>query len=362
MKNKFRLHLLGLPHTVTNKSYSACAFTMKCWKMGKMMLERGHEVIYYGHPDSDIPCTEKVTVITDADLLKAYGNYDWRRNFFKHSADDHAHKTFNANAIVEVGKRKKPYDFLLPFWGWGVWPVCEAHNDMIVVEPGIGYPTVTPARWKVFESYAIYHAYCGMQAVGTCKQDWYEVIIPNYFDPEDFTFSKEKDDYFLFMGRIYSGKGIDVAIQVTEKLGKKLIVAGQMDGSITEFPKHVEYVGYANVEMRRILMSRATASFIPSMYLEPFCGVGVENLFSGTPIISTDWGVFSEYNKNGKTGYRCRTFKDFLEAAHNVKYINPYDCRKIAMDNYSLDAVAPQYEKYFQDVLNVYTGEGWYQL
>ena len=37
----------------------------------------------------------------------------------------------------------------------------------------------------------------------------------------------KKQDYFLFVGRIYDGKGIKIAVQVTEKIGAKLIVAGQ---------------------------------------------------------------------------------------------------------------------------------------
>jgi hypothetical protein len=31
------------------------------------------------------------------------------------------------------------------------------------------------------------------------------------------------------------------------------------------------------------------------------------------------------------------------------------------MNNFSLDVVAQKYEEYFQMVLDVYTGEGWYQ-
>ena len=67
------------------------------------------------------------------------------------------------------------------------------------------------------------HAYQGLEAVGTCKQSWYDVVIPNYFDLEDFEYAPEnKEDYFLFLGRVYSGKGIDIAVQVTEKIGAKL--------------------------------------------------------------------------------------------------------------------------------------------
>ncbi len=100
---------------------------------------------------------------------------------------------------------------------------------MICVEPGIGYAGGHWARWKIFESYAIYHAYCGLKNVGQCNQDWYEVVIPNYFDVDDFDYCDQKEDYFLYLGRVYSGKGVDVAIQATQAAGKKLVIAGQKE-------------------------------------------------------------------------------------------------------------------------------------
>jgi len=354
-----RFHILGLPHTVTSKEFNACAYTQKVYKFGKMMTERGHEVIHYGHEDSDLPCTEHVTVLTNKDFEIAYGGYDWRKNFFTYDTGDHAYQTFYANAIREVGKRKQKNDFILPFWGAGTRPICDAHPDLITVEPGIGYAGGHWARWKIFESYAIYHAYCGLSAVGTCKQDWYEAVIPNYFDPDDFEFKEQKQDYFLFLGRVYGGKGIDIAIQVTEKIGAKLIIAGQNPENRT-FPPHVEFAGYADVEKRKKLMSNAKAAFVPSQYVEPFGGVQIELLFSGTPTITTDWGSFAENNIHGVTGYRCRTFEQFEWAAKNIHNIDPKDCRQFA-ENFSLDRVAPMYEEYFQGVLDVYAGKGWYQ-
>ena len=333
----------------------------KVFKFGKMMTRRGHEVIHYGHEDSDLECTEHVTVTTNADLEKAYGSYDWRNNFFTFNTQDHAYQTFYKNAIEEVGKRKQKNDFILPFWGSGTRPICDAHPDLIVVEPGIGYAGGHWANWKVFESYAIMHAYQGLESVGTCKQSWYDVVIPNYFDLDEFEYApEEKEDYFLFMGRIYSGKGIDIAIQVTEKIGAKLVVAGQNAENRT-FPPHVEFVGYADVEKRKRLMSRAKASFVASTYLEPFGGVQVENLISGTPTITTDWGAFVENNVEGVTGYRCRTFADFVNAAKNIHNIDPGVCRAYG-EQFSLENIAPRYEKFFQDILNVYQGKGWYEL
>jgi glycosyltransferase involved in cell wall biosynthesis len=353
-----RFHILGLPHTVSSKTYNACAYTQKVVKFGKMMKTRGHHIIHYGHEDSDLICDEHVTVLTNKDFEISYGSHDWRKTFFKFNTGDHAYQTFYKNAIKEIQKRKQKNDFILPFWGSGVRPICDAHKDLITVEPGIGYAGGHWARWKIFESYAIYHAYCGLQNVGTCRQDWYDVVIPNYFDLEDFDYSEEKEDYFLYLGRVYDGKGVNVAIQATEKAGVKLVIAGQKEENY-KLPDHVEYIGYADVETRKKLMSKAKASFLPSMYVEPFGGVQIENLLSGTPTITTDWGSFAENNLHGITGYRCRTMGDFIQAIKNIDDIKPINCRKWG-ENFSLEKVGEMYEKYFQDVLNVYTGKGWY--
>ena len=358
-----RFHCLGLPHTVTSDEYVACAYTQKVLKFCKMMRDRGHFIIHYGHEESQVVCDEHVTVLTNKDLEKAYGNYDWRKNFFKFDTGDHAYLTFYENAIREVGTRKQKNDFILPFWGSGVKPICDAHQDMICVEPGIGYAGGHWARWKIWESYAIFHSYMGLQAVGECKSPWYDTVIPNYFDPTDFDFETEKDDYFLFLGRVYDGKGIHIAIQVTEKIGAKLIVAGQGDlkgCGYQEVPKHVEVLGYADKKTRRKLMSKAKGAFVASLYTEPFGGVQVECLLSGTPTITTDWGAFTENNLHGITGFRCRTFAHFCWAAKNIHTINPTVCRQWGM-NYSMKHVGGMYEDFFKQVLNVYTCNGWYE-
>jgi glycosyltransferase involved in cell wall biosynthesis len=324
-----------------------------------MMTARGHTVYHYGHEESDTPCTEHVTVLSTKDWKKSYGDHDWRKHFFKFDTNDHAYQTFYKNAIVEVGKRKNQFDFILPFWGSGARPICDAHSDLITVEPGIGYAGGHWARFKVFESYAIYHAYYGLESVGTCKQDWYDVVIPNYFDPEDFHFNDKKEDYFLFLGRVYEGKGVNIAVQVTESIGAKLIIAGQnslKNMGYDKTPDHVVEYGYANVEDRKKLMSNAKGAFVASLYNEPFGGVQVECLFSGTPTITTDWGSFTENNVNGLTGYRCRTFEEFEIAAKKIIKgdIKPENCRNFAAERFSLDVVAEKYENYFENIMDIY--------
>lgn len=358
----FRFHILGVPHTVSSTKYNACAFTQKVVKFGKMMTERGHTVIHYGHEDSDIICSEHVTVITQKDFENVYGNSDWKTSFFKYNVQDEAYKIFFENTIKEIHARKKPFDFLLAFWGSGVKPICDAHNDMIVVEPGIGYAGGHWARWKIWESYAIYHASCGLESVAKCKQDNYSVVIPNYFDPKDFDYCDIKENYFLYLGRVYNGKGVNIAIDACIRANVKLIIAGQKEIGY-EIPKHenIEFIGYADINKRKELMKKAKASFLPSQYLEPFGGVQIENLLSGTPTITSDWGCFAENNIHGFTGYRCRTMGDYIDAIYECKKgsIKSENCRKFG-ENFLFEKVAPRYEKYFKDVMDVYTGKGWY--
>jgi glycosyltransferase involved in cell wall biosynthesis len=365
MKKSFRIHVLGLPHTITNEDFVACAYTQKAWKFCKMMAGRGHTIYHYGHEDSDTMADEDVTVITNEVWEEVYGTHDYKSKWFKYDMNDKAYQTFYRNAIREIDKRKQPGDIILPFWGAGVRPICDAHPDLLTIEPGIGYAGGHWAPYKIFESYAIYHAYCGLRNVGTCAQSNYDIVIPNYFDLDQFEYQEEKEDYFLFLGRVYTGKGVHIAQQVCEAAGVKLKVAGQLDPSYEnyEWPDHVEFVGYAGVEERKKLMKNAKGSFLASQYLEPFGGVQIENLLAGTPTISSDWGAFTENNIEGVTGYRCRTFEDYVRAVKNIQEgkIKPAECRKHG-EKFSLEAIAPMYEDFFRKVSDIQTGRGWYEI
>jgi len=89
--------------------------------------------------------------------------------------------------------------------------------------------------------------------------------------------------------------------------------------------------------------------------------VSTEALMCGTPVICTDWGAFTETIPQGRVGYRCRTFDDFIWAVNNVEKIDPAECRKYAVSNFSIDRVAKSYKEYFikvQDQLQ--TNKRWY--
>ena len=348
----YRFHVLGVPHTASNREWLSCAYTQKVVKLCAMLKKLGHTVIHYGNEASQVECDEQVPVIRREDLRSPAEYLDYDIN-------GPVYKRFHRIAVAEIEKRKQPRDFLLCMWGAGHYETAKEHLDMILVEPGIGYAGGHFAQFKVFESYSLMHAYYGLDAVATCdKMTWYDVVIPNYFDVDDFTFSKEKGDYFLFLGRVYLGKGIHVAREIVEAVGTRLLVAGP--GEVDKPSDHVIHVGMVDTEQRRALLLSAKALIAPSMFLEPFCGTVTEAHLSGTPTITPDWGAFAENNLHGITGYRCRTFEHFTWAAQNIGTIDPAACRTWG-ENFSMTRVAQMYDEYFWSVMNIFTGKGWYE-
>lgn len=370
-----RFHVLGLFHTITSKEMLSCAFTQKVVKFIEMMQCKPEEIeikkrmttydfinhktihymIHYGHEKSEVNVDEHVTVVSDQVWKKCYGDYDWKKDFFKHSQNDITHKVFNDNTIIEMKRRVYPGDIVLCFWGLGHIEIMQAFKDVcICVEPGIGYPPASScnAEYKVFESYAIMHNYYGI--VKTIHPPWHDCVIPNYFNPDDFEFKERKENYILFLSRIVVHKGLGIVIELAKIMGFRLLIAGQgsleKDLGVKDLPCNIEYVGFADLQKRKKLMANAKALILPTLYAEPFGGVTMEAMLSGTPVITCDWGVFTETVIHGVTGFRCRTLEQYMWAIDNIHEILPKNCRDWAM-NYCLEKIRPMYEEFFDMLL-----------
>jgi len=329
-----------------------------------MLRSLDHEVIFYGGEGSEVDAHEFVQVISAGERSACYGDYDMAREFFRHDRSDAALELFNANTIQAIRQRQQPGDFLLCSMGNYHQPVAQAMYSfpLFVVEPGVGYEGVF-AQFRAFESYAWMHYIYGR--MGQLDGNWYDAVIPNYFDPVEFPLQTRKDDYALFIGRIIRRKGLDVAVQVTRALGLRLVVAGQgslksVDESLDIDDPHVELVGSVGPQARAKLLGHARVVFAPTYYIEPFGGVAVEAQLCGTPVITTDWGAFSETVVHGVTGYRCRTFDDFVWATQHVDELDPLDCRAYAAANYSLERVQCMFEEYFARIADL-ARQGWYE-
>lgn len=351
-----RFHLLSLPHTQVTDEFSACAFTMKVRFFAKMMMDLGHEVFLYAGDQNQAQCTEHIPCITEEQRL----DHCQGRHFIEAVWDSSTKgwTTFNNNAIAEISKRIQPKDFICVIGGIANIPVASAFPNHMVVEFGIGYGG-TFAKYRVWESYAWMHTQYGSATLGNpnaADGKWFDAVIPGYFEVDRFPYSEKKKDYYLFIGRLTDRKGYQIAADVCKHLGKRLIVAGQGTP-----PEYGEYVGVVGPEERGKLMKNAIATFVPTIYIEPFGNVAVESQACGTPVIATDWGAMTETVIEGVTGYHCRTFKEFCDAAEKVKSLSPKVCRDHARKNYSLEVIGLKYQTYFERLLTLWD-DGWYQI
>lgn len=350
-----RFHLLGLANVPTRSEFVTDGFSIFIIKLAKMLKAMKHTVIFYGGEGSQVECDEFVQCVSSADHLRVYGDYDWQHDFYKGSGGDEIHQIFNANAIREINQRKELHDFLLCEGGDFHRPIADG-TDLMAVEPGVGYIGVF-SKYRVFQSYAWMHYIYGLRK--EWDGSWQDAVIPNFFEPSEFPFQPIKEDYFLFVGRHTPRKGIEVAVQVTREIGAKLIVTGQGRWDFSNEP-HVESRGVVSDAERNDLMGRARAVIMPTYYIEPFGNVAIEAMLCGTPVLTTDWGAFPETIRDGVTGFRCRTFQEFIDAAGKSREIDPAQCRQWAADNFSTESAMPKYQRYFNQ-LDALWGDGWYQ-
>lgn len=372
-------HLLGLAHLPVSEKYMACAFTQKIVKMAKMLLNLGHTVYLYGAEGSDAPCTEFIQTHSLKDIRDAWGSgdnrfdigYDWKNNEFRHDFNKPRTKTtmkYYKNAIKEINKRKEDDHYLMITQGVYQKPIDDGVGLYLTIEPGIGYRG-SYAKFRAFESaYLQNFTYGSEHPRKSINGNYYDRVIPNYYDLKDFPEDKiahEKEDYFVYVGRQIARKGIDTAIKTCDAIGAKLKIAGQ--GKYPTKSPNVEFVGYVDAQQRFDLMTKAKAVFVPTIYLEAFGGVAVEAMLSGTPIITTNFGVFPEYNRDAVTGFNCNTLADFVEATREVGWLEPVMIREYAEDNFSIEVVSEQFEKWFDDLYALYEStisnkRGWHRL
>lgn len=352
-----RFHLVSLPHTNTTDAFSACAFTEKVRKFAIMMTALNHEVYLYAGASNSAPCIEHVPCISEEGRLAACNGLHYTQASFDPSKP---HWTqFNKACIAEISKRIQPKDFICVIGGRANKAIADAFPGSMTVEFGIGYGG-TFSKYRIWESYAWMHTCYGAARPhdpNSVDGVWFDAVIPGYFEIDRFPYCHDKDDFFLYVGRLTERKGIRIAEEVCKRLDKRLVIAGAGEYK----PVYGDFIGMINPEQRGELMSRARAVFVPTIYIEPFGNVAVEAQGCGTPVICTDWGAMTETVVHGVTGFRCRTFQEFIDATLLVQALDPRAIRDHARDNYGLEAIAEKYDRHFKRLLTLWD-DGWYHL
>jgi glycosyltransferase involved in cell wall biosynthesis len=311
-----------------------------------------------------VPGAELVPCLSNKRRIEIFGADDPNRlpAWPKHEQS----AEFNQNVIAALRDRLLPRDIILLSAGWTHKPVCDAFPEHIRCEPGVGYEGILTG-FCAFESAAWRNHVYGLKEIRDGR--WFDTVIPNFFDPDDFTQDRNgSGDYLLFLGRIIARKGPHIASQIAEAAGVPLVVAGaggkQVGKNIVANEvtmKNAQYVGPVNIEQRAKLLAGARCLIVPTTYIEPFGGVAVEAMMCGTPVVASDFGAFTETVENGVSGYRFNTLAEGVEAVNECKDLDRDGVKQYAMNNYSLEAVGPKFITWFNRLESLWQ-KGWYQI
>ncbi|MYB92954.1 hypothetical protein F4054_23810 [Candidatus Poribacteria bacterium] len=378
LRERHHLHILMMPYGHRN-IIPTCAFDQRVHRSADMWADIGYNVTTYGHKDVVVSCNEHVPITDDAILEQTYGQCDY--NFVPdHSINDATFKTFADNAVPALRKRVKKNDLVLAFYGQGHKVICDSISDLPchIVEPSIGYPDPF-SKNRVYQSIGYMHNVRGqatyayrLQQAFPDKFDeinitpwnvesentplWNDTVIPNFYNPDLYidpeVSDNDREEWLCFIGRIHPCKGLQIVFDMVEAADIPIKVAGPGDINRLGFPvpKQVEYLGIADNELRRYLLTRAKALVVPSLYLEPFLGIHVERLFPACPLITVDFGAPMEYCLDSVTGFRCMNMDDFMYALRNLDQIDKEACRKEALQ-FTVKRAAISYHEYFNRIL-----------
>ncbi|MEO6053960.1 MAG: glycosyltransferase [Chthoniobacterales bacterium] len=193
--------------------------------------------------------------------------------------------------------------------------------------------------------------------------EWH--AIPNFVEPALCAFGAtvEKDAPLVFLSRIESIKGVDLAIRIARRAGRRLILAGNhsVTGPEGDYWKQkvepeighggIEHVGEVNDVTKGPLLAAAAALLVPIQWDEPFGIVFAEALAAGTPVISCPRGALPEIVENGKHGFLINNEDEGVEACTKIGEISRADCRARVEEKFSLSVVSAQYTKLYESLL-----------
>lgn len=148
------------------------------------------------------------------------------------------------------------------------------------------------------------------------------IVINPPVNINNFEISREKDEYFLIVGRFMAYKRFDIVIKAFNKLGLPLKIIGR-GPELKRLKKiagsNIEFLGRVSDEELKKHFSRCQAFIFPQE--EDFGLTAIEAMASGTPLIAYRGGDIPEHMEEGKTGlfFEKQTPEDIISAVKKFK-------------------------------------------
>ncbi|MFO7531185.1 MAG: glycosyltransferase family 4 protein [Candidatus Limnocylindrales bacterium] len=212
----------------------------------------------------------------------------------------------------------------------------------------------------VYEKYNGRTFYVAISAADRHERLDYIATIHHGIDMRQFELRSTPDDYLLFFGRIHPDKGTAEAIDVAERAGLPLVIAGivqdhdyfdrlvkpRLDGD------RVTYIGPVEATSRSELLGRARALLHLIDFDEPFGFSVVEAMACGTPVIANARGSMPEIIRDGENGFLVAGADEAVSAIHASAGIDRLAVRTSVEQRFDVDRMVDEYLAVYQEVVH----------
>ncbi len=187
-----------------------------------------------------------------------------------------------------------------------------------------------------------------------------QIIVKPNFTKDPGPSKYEREDFFLFAGRLSEEKGIKVLLQAFAEIpNKRLIVVGEgplKKGLENKFKRNenISFTGKLNNEQTIALMKKCKALIVPSLWYESLPFVIIEAFSTGTPVLASNIGAMLSIITDGYNGLHFKsddkeelknTVLTFINNSnHNLMYTN---ARQTFLNYYTA-------EKHYTAIMKLY--------
>jgi len=218
---------------------------------------------------------------------------------------------------------------------------------------GFSSPRILPAYHKYRDGY-----YVSISDADRDPRLEYLATVYNGIRLEQFTFREKGGDYLLFLGRIHPDKGVHLAIEVAQRTGRRLIIAGivqdedyfdslvqpRLDG------RRIRFIGPVGPSERDNLLGEAYASLHLVTTPERFGLTIVESMACGTPVIGMDLGSVREIIDE-ESGILVHSVEEAVSAVEEVARVDRQACRRRVEENFTAERMVEDYVKVYHSIM-----------
>jgi glycosyltransferase involved in cell wall biosynthesis len=171
----------------------------------------------------------------------------------------------------------------------------------------------------------------------------------------------ERDGYLAFLGRVSPEKGLDTAIEIARRAGRRLRIGAKVDHADREYferelapllcQPHVEYLGEIDDAEKVRLLAGAAGLLFPIHWPEPFGLVMIEALACGTPIVALRHGSVPEVMADRRAGFACATVDEAVAAVGRLPEVARCGCRRVFEERFTAPRMARDYLAIYQQLI-----------